>query len=64
MLIKFKAPDPRAGVIVQMDSLRGQEFIDAGNAVAVKEGTSAAPNEIAEAKVEPDSSPSKGKKAK
>lgn len=37
MKIKFKAPDPRAGTIVQMDSSRGQHFIDSGSAVQVKD---------------------------
>lgn len=37
MRIKFKAPDPRAGTIVQMDSSRGQHFIDIGSAVKVKD---------------------------
>lgn len=38
MRIKFKAPDPRAGTVAQMDSHRGQQLIDCGAAVAVKEG--------------------------
>ena len=37
MQIKFKAPDPRAGMVAQMDSSRGQQLIDAGAAVQVKE---------------------------
>jgi len=37
MKIKFKAPDPRAGTIAQMDSRLGQHFIDTGSAVLVKE---------------------------
>ena len=37
MLIKFKSPDPRAGMTARMDSSRGQHFIDAGAAVEVKE---------------------------
>ena len=37
MKIKFRAPDPRAGTIAQMDSSRGQHFIDTGAAVLVKE---------------------------
>jgi hypothetical protein len=37
MRIKFKAPDPRAGMVVQMDSRRGQEFVEAGSADIVKE---------------------------
>lgn len=38
MLIKFKKPDPRAGMTVRMDSRRGQEMVDAGAAVRVPEG--------------------------
>jgi hypothetical protein len=38
MQIKFRAPDPRAGTIAQMDSSRGQFFIDSGAAVLVKDG--------------------------
>lgn len=37
MRIKFKAPDPRAGTIAQMDSSRGQFFIDNGSAVKVND---------------------------
>lgn len=37
MQIKFKAPDPRAGMVAQMDSSRGQQLIDAGAAVQVKD---------------------------
>lgn len=37
MRIKFKAGDPRAGTVAQMDSHRGQELIDSGAAVKVKE---------------------------
>jgi hypothetical protein len=37
MRIKFKAPDPRAGTVAQMDSSRGQFFIDNGSAVKVKD---------------------------
>ena len=37
MRIKFKAPDPRAGSIAQMDSKRGQYFVDSGAAVRLKE---------------------------
>lgn len=40
MRIKFKAPDPRAGTIAQMDSSRGQFFIDNGSAVKVKDDDS------------------------
>lgn len=38
MKIRFKASDPRAGTVAQMDSSRGQHFIDIGAAVLVKEG--------------------------
>lgn len=41
MRIRFKAPDPRAGTVVQMDSSRGQHFIDTGAAVLVKDDDSA-----------------------
>ena len=34
MLIKFIKPDPRAGSIAQMDSRRGQQFIEEGAAEA------------------------------
>lgn len=37
MRIKFKSPDPRAGIVAQMDSSRGQQLIDAGAAVQVKD---------------------------
>ncbi|WP_454056039.1 hypothetical protein [Cupriavidus sp. Marseille-Q8015] len=37
MKIRFKAPDPRAGTMAQMDSSRGQHFIDTGAAVLVKD---------------------------
>ncbi len=43
MLIKFKKPDPRAGLVVQMDSSLGQQMIDKGAAVAHKEGAEEAP---------------------
>lgn len=32
MLIKFKEPDPRAGMVACMDSFRGQQLVDAGAA--------------------------------
>jgi hypothetical protein len=38
MRIKFKSPDPRAGTVAQMDSVRGQQLIDSGAAVQVKDG--------------------------
>lgn len=37
MRIKFKEPDPRAGMVAQMDSNRGQHFVDTGAAVKLKE---------------------------
>lgn len=37
MRIKFVKPDPRAGTVAQMDSHRGQELIDQGAAVQVKD---------------------------
>lgn len=43
MLIKFKKPDPRAGLVAQMDSSRGRAFIDAGAAEPVSEGVAALP---------------------
>lgn len=42
MLIKFKKPDPRAGLIARMDSSRGQQLIDTGSADAVPEGATGA----------------------
>lgn len=42
MLIKFKKPDPRAGMTARMDSSRGQQLIDAGSADAVPEGATGA----------------------
>lgn len=41
MQIQFKKPDPRAGMVVTMDSSRGQYFIDTGAAVSEKEGAPA-----------------------
>lgn len=38
MLIKFKKPDPRAGMVADMDSSLGQKMIDDGCADAHKEG--------------------------
>lgn len=46
MRIKFKVPDPRAGTIAQMDSGRGQHFIDIGSAVMVKENATEGQSEI------------------
>ncbi len=37
MRIQFTSPDPRAGTVAQMDSSRGQQLIDAGSAVQVKD---------------------------
>ena len=37
MRIKFQQPDPRAGTTAQMDSSRGQYFIDTGAAVQLRE---------------------------
>lgn len=37
MLIKFKKPDPRAGTVAQMDSSRGQFFVDNGSAEKIRE---------------------------
>lgn len=37
MLIRFIKPDPRAGTQARMDSSRGQQFIDAGQAERVNE---------------------------
>ena len=66
MLIKFNAPDPRAGTVAQMDSSRGQDFIDSGAAVQVneagsepKQGSAAAAPEPAPA---PAEKPAKAKK--
>lgn len=42
MLIKFKKPDPRAGMTARMDSSRGQQLIDAGSADAVPESADGA----------------------
>lgn len=41
MLIKFVKPDPRAGDVVRLDSHRAQQFIDAGTAERVPEGSPA-----------------------
>lgn len=46
MLIKFKKPDPRAGLVARMDSSRGQQLIDAGAADKVDEAV-AAPQKVA-----------------
>ena len=36
MLIRFKKPDPRAGMEADMDSSLGQRFVDEGRAELVK----------------------------
>ena len=36
MLIRFKKPDPRAGMEADMDSSLGQRFVDEGRAEWVK----------------------------
>lgn len=43
MLIKFKAPDPRAGTVARLDSSRARQLVDAGAAVPVNEGVQAEP---------------------
>lgn len=55
MLIKFKAPDPRAGTTARMDSSRGQQLVDAGAADKVAEATAGQ----AEATAAPPASPAK-----
>ncbi len=46
MLIKFVAPDPRAGMVVDMDA--GQQMIDEHRAVAHKEGAAEPEAKMAE----------------
>lgn len=41
MKIKFNDSDPRAGMVVTVDSSRGRYFIETGAAVEVKEGVPA-----------------------
>lgn len=53
MLIKFVKPDPRAGSVARMDSHRGQELVDSGAAVKVKEDGAEAQADEAEASAEP-----------
>jgi len=61
MLIKFKKPDPRAGMVVNMDSSLGQKMIDDGCADSHKEGAADAP--VASTVVEPvKTAPAKAKK--
>ena len=43
MRIKFSGSDPRAGRVAEMDSRRGQELIDSGCAVQVKDDDSGEP---------------------
>ena len=43
MLIKFKAPDPRAGRVALMDSSRGHYFVASGMAEEVKQGLQPTP---------------------
>ncbi|WP_315383430.1 hypothetical protein [Microvirgula aerodenitrificans] len=42
MLIKFNDTDPRAGMVVRMDSSRGQQLIDSGAAEQMAENFSSA----------------------
>lgn len=37
MLIRFKKPDPRAGMVADMDSSLGREFVEQGIAEAFEE---------------------------
>lgn len=60
MQIKFNDSDPRAGMVVTMDSSRGQYFIDSGAAVAVKNGAPIA--EVPSAPPVPAGKPSEGLK--
>ncbi|MFV0673659.1 HeH/LEM domain-containing protein [Variovorax sp. tm] len=41
MKIRFNDSDPRAGMVVTMDSSRGRYFVEIGAAVEVKEGAPA-----------------------
>ena len=59
MLIKFNAPDPRAGTVAQMDSSRGQDFIDSGAAVQVNEPGSEPKQGGAAQALEPAPAPAK-----
>jgi len=43
MLIKFKAPDPRAGMVAQMDSHRGHDLVASGAADVVDESGASEP---------------------
>lgn len=62
MRIKFKAPDPRAGSVAQMDSSRGQFFIDSGSAVQVKEDGSDMASEVVIETAQSNAKPSEGLK--
>lgn len=61
MLIKFKSPDPRAGMTVRMDSSLGQQFVDAGNAEKVEDN---APAPVAPAAPAPAPEPAAEKPVK
>jgi hypothetical protein len=60
MLIKFLKPDPRAGDVVRLDSQRAPQFIDAGTAERVQEGSEAPAPDIPPA---PDAKPPAQRKA-
>jgi len=45
MRIKFKSHDPRSGMVVEMDSRLGQQFVDEGNADLVSENAVQPPAE-------------------
>lgn len=63
MLIKFKSPDPRAGMTARMDSHRGQELVDAGSATQLKEdGSENAPATESDEKLVPAEKTTKAKK--
>ena len=53
MLIKFKAPDPRAGMVAQMDSRRGQDLIDSGAAAPATPGAAPGPAPVPAAPAKP-----------
>lgn len=58
MLIKFKKPDPRAGMVANMDSSLGQKMVDQGRAdvhkdPAADEAATAAPAKPVAAPVAP-----------
>ncbi|MEF2147787.1 hypothetical protein [Aquilutibacter rugosus] len=68
MKIKFKKPDPRAGMVVQMDSNLGYKFIEQGLAEQVAENVtseSSAPADVQQAEQVADSAaPAKSGKGK